>query len=279
MTTRLYQFLACPHCGTAPAPGLSACPGCGRSIAARGGGLDLLDDEAREAADRFGAQYTALRRNEGWIGPNGREDPETGEPRLWRRRLESAAAAAAVLSRQGAGVGRPIVADIGSGGGWAVRYVPDADVIAIDLLDLEGRPDVLQVRGDMRRLPLRDGAVDAALYVASFHYAPAGDVIREVARVLRPGGLVIAVDSPMYRDRRAQALARSRSAAYYAGAGFPELAAHYYPIDVAALPAALAGANLEVLRLDPGRTAMRWWERLGRPQRSSFLVAKLMSRA
>jgi hypothetical protein len=83
----------------------------------------------------------------------------------------------------------------------------------------------------------------------------------------------------MYRDRRAQALARSRSAAYYAGAGFPELAAHYYPIDVAALGAALAGANLEVLRLNPGRTALRWWERLRRPQRSSFLVAKLMSRA
>jgi hypothetical protein len=83
----------------------------------------------------------------------------------------------------------------------------------------------------------------------------------------------------MYRDRRAQALALSRSAAYYARAGFPELAVHYHPIDVSALPAALAGADLEVLRLDPGRTAMRWWERLRRPQRSSLLVAKRISRA
>ncbi len=81
----------CPRCASAPTVGLSTCPGCGRSNAARGGGLDLLDDDARVAADRFGAQYTALRRREGWIGPDGREDPEAGEPRLWRGRLESAA--------------------------------------------------------------------------------------------------------------------------------------------------------------------------------------------
>jgi SAM-dependent methyltransferase len=270
----------CPLCGSAPAPGLSKCPGCGRSNAARGGGLDLLDDDARVAADRFGAQYTALRRKEGWIGlDDGREDPEAGEPRLWRGRLESAARAAGVLAGLGAGVERPVVADIGSGGGWAVRYLPDADVIAIDLLDDQGRPDVLQVRGDMRRLPLRHGAIDAALYIASLHYAPAGEVIHEAARVLRPGGLVIAVDSPMYRDGRAQALAQTRSAAYYAEAGFPELAAHYQPIDAGALPGALASAGFEVIQLEPGRTAMRWWQRLRRPRRSSFLVAKLISRA
>ena len=269
----------CPRCASAPALGLSTCPGCGRSIAARGGGLDLLDDDARVAADRFGAQYTALRRREGWIGPDGREDPEAGEPRLWRGRLESAARAAAVLAGQGARVGRPVVADIGSGGGWAIRYLSGADVIAIDLLDDQGRPDVLQVRGDMRHLPLRDGAVDAALYIASLHYAPAGAVIREAARVLRPGGLVIAVDSPMYRDGRAQALARSRSSAYYAEAGFPELAEHYHPIDAAALPRTVAGAGFEILQLEPGRTGMRWWDSLRHPRRSSILVAKLISRA
>jgi SAM-dependent methyltransferase len=255
------------------------CRGCGRSIIAAGGGLDLLDDQGRQAADRFAAQYTALRRREGWIGPDGREDPETGELRLWRRRLESVTEAATALPSRWTGAGRPVVVDIGSGGGWAARYFRYADVIAIDLLDAGIVPDVLQVRGDMRSLPLRDSTVDVAFYAASLHYAPVSDSIDEAARVLRAGGVVVAIDSPIYGDRRGQAMAEARSAAYYAEAGFPELAAHYHPIDVAALRAALAGAGFEVLRLESGRTASRWREVLGRPRRSSFLIARLVPTA
>lgn len=169
--------------------------------------------------------------------------------------------------------------DIGSGGGWAARYFGDADVIAIDLVDIESKPDVVQVRADMRSLPLRDSTVDVAFYAASLHYVPVTDSIAEAARVLRRGGLIVAVDSPMYIDRRGQALAEARSTAYYAGVGFPELAAHYHPIDVMALRAALASEGFQVLRLEAGVTAGRWWERLGRPRRSSFLVARLVPNA
>jgi SAM-dependent methyltransferase len=253
---------------------VARCAGCGRSIVADGGGLDLLDDQERAAADRFAAQYTALRKREGWIGPEGREDPVSGRPRLWRGRLESVTAAAAALSSQWSGPGRPVVVDIGSGGGWAARHFRDADVIAVDLLDVESRPGAVQVRADMRTLPLRDSTVDVAFYAASLHYAPISESIGEAARVLRRGGLMVAVDSPMYGDRRRQALAEARSAAYYASAGFPELAAHYHPIDVADLPAALAAGGFEVWKLEPGRTARRWWQGLGRPKRS-FLLAKL----
>jgi SAM-dependent methyltransferase len=253
---------------------VARCAGCGRSTSAVGGGLDLLDDRGREAADRFAAQYTALRKREGWIGPEGREDPLSGEPRLWRGRLESASKAAAEVSSRWTGGGRQVVVDIGSGGGWAARYFREADVIAVDLLDIESRPGVVQVRADMRTLPLRDSTVDVAFYAASLHYAPVSDSIGEAARVLRTGGLIVAVDSPIYRDRSTQALAEARSAAYYAGVGFPELAGHYHPIDLEVLRAALAGARFELLRLDGGRTANRWWERLGRPERS-FLVARL----
>jgi SAM-dependent methyltransferase len=272
----LYRLLRCPRCGTAPEPGLGLCQGCRRSIAAVGGGLDLLDDQGREAADRFAAQYTALRRQEGWMGRDGREDPQNGKPQLWRGRLESVSQAAAALSSQWTSVraGRPVVVDIGSGGGWAARYFRDADVIAIDLLDTESTPGVLHVRADMRSLPLRDSTIDVAFYAASLHYAPVSDSIGEAARVLRRGGLVIAVDSPIYSDRRGQALAEARSAAYYTRAGFPELATHYHPIDVAALRVALAGGGFDVLQLEPGRTARRWWQGVGRPNRS-FLVAKL----
>jgi SAM-dependent methyltransferase len=250
------------------------CKGCGRSIAAVGGRLDLLDDQGREAADSFATQYTALRRQEGWIGLEGQEDPEDGDPRLWRGRVESVSRAATALSSQWTGPWRPVVVDIGSGGGWAARYFPDADVIAIDLLDIKNSPGHLNVRADMRSLPLRDSTVDVAFYAASLHYAPVSVSIGEAARVLRGGGLLIAVDSPMYSDRRRQAQAEARSAAYYAQAGFPELAAHYHPIEVAALREALTESGFDVLRLEAGRTAGRWWQRLGRRERS-FLVARL----
>jgi SAM-dependent methyltransferase len=270
----LYQLLRCPQCGTAPEPGLTLCKGCGRSIVAVGGCLDLLDDQGREAADRFATQYTALRRQEGWIGLDGQEDPEGGEPRLWRGRVDSVSRAATELSSQWTGGGRPVVVDIGSGGGWAARYFPDADVIAIDLVDTRNCPGHLNVRADMRSLPLRDSTIDVAFYAASLHYAPVSDSIKEAARVLRGGGLLIAVDSPMYSDRRGQEQAEARSAAYYAQTGFPELAAHYHPIEVAALRGALTEGGFDVLRLEAGRTARRWWQRLGRRERS-FLIARL----
>jgi SAM-dependent methyltransferase len=265
----------CPACGTSPNPAQTLCAQCGRPLAAAGGGLDLLSDAEREAADHFAAQYSALREREGWFGPNGREDPQGGNPSLWSGRLESMSHAVAALSSFWTGAGRPAVADIGAGGDWAARYLPGADVIAFDLLASEAVGGALHVRGDMRRLPLRDAAVDCALYAASLHYAPVEVCIREAARVLKAGGLIVACDSPMYRDRRAQAAAYSRSAAYYTGEGFPELAAHYHPIEVTSLREALARSDFEVLRLDPGRTAHRWWERAGQPRRSSFLVARL----
>ena len=228
----------------------------------------------RGGADRFASQYAALRRREGWIGPSGREDPEGGEPRLWERRLKAVSEAAAALRREWAGRGRRLLIDVGSGGGWAAQYLPDADVIGIDLLNAAARPGEMRVRGDMRRLPIRDATVDAAFYAASLHYAPIEDSIREAARVLRPGGVIIAVDSPIYRDRAAQEQAKARSAKYYAAAGFPDLADHYHPIDVTALRAALAGAGFEVRLLDAGQRAGRWWERLRKSRRFSILVAR-----
>jgi SAM-dependent methyltransferase len=272
----LYALLKCPVCGAAPVPGRDICTGCGRSIAGPDGALDLLDNSGRQAADRFATQYRALRRQEGWIGVDDREDPQAGDPNLWRRRLESVAQAAEVLHGEAGAAERPVVADIGSGGGWAARYLTGADVIAIDLLESRGRTDALRVRGDMRSLPVRDRSLDAALYVASLHYAPVEDSIREAARVLRTGGLIVAVDSPIYLGPRAQARARVRSAAYYAGAGFRELVAHYHPIDVIALREELTRSGFKLLKLDGGPTSRRWCERFWRPTRPSLLVARLM---
>src|SRR5258708_28362382 len=137
----------------------------------------------RLGAEEFARQYTALRRDEGWIGPDGREDPRTGDPALWRGRLGLVAAAAAVVARERAGrVRRPVIADVGSGGAWLADYFPDARVVSIHLLASAAGT------GHMRRLPLTTSSMDRAIYAASPSYAQVHGTIPERARVSAAGG-------------------------------------------------------------------------------------------
>lgn len=274
MDERLYGLLTCPRCGTSPRPNSELCPGCGRTAIGSSGQLDLLDDDSRPKADRFAAQYRALRTREGWADSSGREDPEGGRKQLWKGRLESVSEAATILAREWTSRARPVVADIGSGGGWAARHLGDADVIAFDLLDVSAPPAALAVRADMRKLPLRSATVDAVLYAASLHYSPVADAVGEAARVVRPNGLMVAVDSPIYEDARAQAQAVARTAAYYSGAGYPGLSDHYYPINVVELRAVLIDSGFAIERLDIQGAASRVWLRLAHKAPTSLMVAR-----
>ncbi len=223
----------------------------------------------RLRAEEFARQYTALRRDEGWIGPDGREDPRTGDPALWRGRLGLVAEAAAVIGNERAGrARRPVIADVGSGGAWLADYLPDARVVSIDLLASAA------VRGDMRRLPLTTSSIDAAIYVASLHYAELHETIPEAARVLVEGGLFIAVDSPVYPNERSRIKAALRSAAYYRGRGYPELARHYHPIDEGSLRAALAAARFGMERFDVTRRRRGVWGYLPKGPASCFVIAR-----
>ena len=50
-------------------------------------------------------------------------------------------------------------------------------------------------RGEADRMPLDDAEVDAAFAHMVLHYVPSpGDVIREMARIVRPGGVLVVVD-------------------------------------------------------------------------------------
>jgi SAM-dependent methyltransferase len=156
----------------------------------------------------------------------------------------------------------PLVLDVGSGGGWAARNLGRAEVIAVDLIDAGGRGEAgaLAVRGDMRRLPVRDGAADAVLYAASLHHAPIDDALAEAARVTRPDGLLLALDSPLYGSARSVRAARVRSTEYYVSAGHPALASHYHPIESGQLRQALSRNRFEITRLQAGS---RWWRLFG----------------
>jgi SAM-dependent methyltransferase len=107
------------------------------------------------------------------------------------------------------------VADIGCGEGYltieASRWA--AKVIAVDRSDavlkkaraLASRRRVRNViwkRGELERLPLRDGSVDVALLSQALHHAPEpARAVAEAARIVAPGGRVLVLDLREHDER------------------------------------------------------------------------------
>ncbi len=93
---------------------------------------------------------------------------------------------------------RPRVADVGAGTGKLTRALLSrgADVVAIDpdekMLDAlrESVRGVPALRGTGELLPLADASVDAAVFGQAWHWVEPDAASREVARVLRPGGVL-----------------------------------------------------------------------------------------
>jgi SAM-dependent methyltransferase len=237
-----------------------------------GGGLDLLDDESRPEADAFAERYRALRLSEGWVDPTG-QTRTGGRPEHWRR-LGSASRAAAVLAREWPNPAGRVVADIGSGTGWADPLFAGFGVIALDILPIVPAGSALTVRAEMRRLPLRDSTVDATFFSASIHYVPLAEAVREAARVLRDDGLLLLVDSPVYRDEGSRTRAAGRSASYYAAAGYPALATSYHPFSVEEVRSVIVdcGFDLVAVRTEGGVEGL-WRRATGRP-RVSLVVGR-----
>lgn len=99
------------------------------------------------------------------------------------------------------------VADIGTGTGVLARELASLgiDVIAVDhsrrMIEaaeakLGGGPGSVEFRfGEAGELPIDDSDVDAAFAHMVLHYlASPADAVREMARVVRPGGRVVVVD-------------------------------------------------------------------------------------
>jgi SAM-dependent methyltransferase len=99
--------------------------------------------------------------------------------------------------------GRGAVGDLGCGPGHVTRYLADlgADVIGVDLspemirLACAAHPGLRFVVGDLRRLPLPDASLAAAVVLYSLIHFERDEELwaacGEIARVLAPGGEVV----------------------------------------------------------------------------------------
>ena len=124
----------------------------------------------------------------------------------WMQRAFFDRAHQAVLALAAGIVHQPAsVLDVGCGTGRLLRqahtYWPEAQLIGVDpangMIEMAKRltPNATFFTGMAEALPLQDASVDLALSTISFHHwqdQAAG--IREIARVLRPGGYFLLVD-------------------------------------------------------------------------------------
>ena len=110
--------------------------------------------------------------------------------------------------------GAPTVLDIGAGTGRFLSFVksarPDWKAIALDLSApylaraRKALPaDVELIEAAAEKMPLEDASVDAAVSVYLFHELPPkvrAAAAKEIARVLKPGGLFVLAETIQYGD-------------------------------------------------------------------------------
>ena len=132
------------------------------------------------------------------------------------------------------------VADVGSGtGNLSLKCLQSGHkVISIDPspeMRAEAAaklpPDIAIRGGDFLALPLPDESVDAVVSTWAFHHVPDNlkpDAVREIARVLRPGGKVVMADTA-YESKRARVGIHERLIREHKLDWLGELQAEYYP--------------------------------------------------
>ncbi|HVA93211.1 MAG TPA: class I SAM-dependent methyltransferase [Chloroflexota bacterium] len=218
--------------GTLPSgeqEGLFGCPGCHAVYSLLHGLPCLMVDGDLRDAEPFLHHYEAVRDGEGmglpletvrWLP----ELPPHTYPRhlaaLWRRRRQAYARLLGVVRQHGpdedAGLN---IVELGAGTGWLSWRLHNLghQVVATDICPSprhglgmalrlpmtppSGReqPRFICVQASMDRLPFPDQQFDIAVAAASLHYARSVTrAVREAARVLAPGGLLVLIDTPLY---------------------------------------------------------------------------------
>lgn len=210
--------LFCRDCQTALVPDGTqwACPG-GHLIPSSHGVATFISANLQRQYDAFLQPYTRIRALEGRC-----ESPEEYLLRLpypqpshplskqWGIRARSyEALKKRVISKLPKGSN---ILDLGAGNGWLSARLQNNGMNPL-AIDISGDPqDGLAAAqhfptipdlalASFDDLPVRSNCADVVIFNASFHYSNDGHtVLREACRVLRPGGQIIIMDSPLYRD-------------------------------------------------------------------------------
>ena len=218
-------MLACPQCQR-PLQSAETCA-CGFFAERRADGiLDLTTpDQSGEYAE-FCAAYEEVQRKEGWGG----EDLELPfEPRahreIWAVRQHTFKRLERVLQRECPE--RGTVLDAGAGNCWLTRHLdhwgfqPTAldvndgiqDGLAAGASYLEVGDHFERVRAPMESPPFVDETFDLVVASSSLHYCrDVTATLGEFRRILKPGGLIVILDSPWYERKKDGERARDASA-------------------------------------------------------------------
>ena len=239
------HFFICPRCRTsldrASADRL-VCPQDGLEYWNVEGIWRFLLPESQAHYYRFIEDYEAVRRFEGRGSPNADyyrdlpfKDLSGNFSKDWAVRARSFnVLVEKLLTPIQAHLERPLkVLDLGAGNGWlSNRLAVQGDrVVAVDLLvnEQDGlgawkhyEHPFTPIQAEFNHLPLMDHYADVAIFNASFHYSENyAETLKETLRVVDEEGLVVIMDTPIYRRRASgEKMVAEREATFLAQYGF-----------------------------------------------------------
>ena len=240
------HFFVCPRCQTTlerSAPDRVTCPRDGLEFWNKEGIWRFLLPESQAHYARFITDYEAIRRSEERGGPSANYYRALPFKDLSGRYLSDWAVRARsftvlvnnVLTRLQDPFERSLkILDLGAGNCWlSNRLSAQGDrVIAIDLLvnEQDGlgawkhyEQSFIPMQAEFNQLPVMDRFADAVIFNASFHYSEDyAKTLKEALRVLSTKGLIVIMDSPVYRRRDSgEKMVKEREAQFTKQYGFP----------------------------------------------------------
>lgn len=229
--------LRCPECGARAFAVRDdvMCPSEGRRIGGCDGVLILMRAERMTELAPFLEAYRRVRRSEGWGGDAEyyRRLPFDSGGRhaaIWRLRARSYRAALRAIETRFPDAKRSDeqdklalrILEVGAGNAWFSWRMAERGhtVLATDIsLDEEDgllafahyawphtsvHARLTRARAEMEELPLEDAQCDVVVANGALHYASSVPrAIDEARRVLRPGGIFLVLDSPVYPSHEA----------------------------------------------------------------------------
>ena len=255
----------------------AGCVACGAVFRNRSGVLDfLLPDHAR-GLDAFLEQYRRVRTRDGHrtLPPDYYQrlpDVPVDHPQRaeWMIRRETFdAVRRRVLPTLGH---TPLaVLDLGAGNGWFTHQLTRLGhhAVAVDLSDDEGDglgarthydTSFVCVRADFDRLPFAPAQFNLVVFTGSLHYSPdVAATLRHVARLLTPGGAIVALDSPTFRyDEDGRAMVSARDARFRHEYGLRDIVQRGVGYVTPSMLKAASDALQLKLRFFPS-TGSVWW--------------------